>query len=141
MNTVRKIAILFIGIAFCCSTALFAGNKPLELVSTNPADNSTGVPLDSIITLAFSNNVVNFSVSEANCECFELKTVSGSTVPVEIVMADDQVEPEKKREIIIKPVDQFHAETEYELIISSSLQGKNGKTLGSDQIIRFTTGL
>ena len=138
MNNVKTLSILFLALSFC--SALFAGDKPLNLKASNPADNSTDVALDAILSLEFSNNVVNFSVSEANRECFALRTAEGSSVPIEIIMPDDQIEPEKKRNISIQPVSPFLQNTKYELIISGSLQAKNGKTLGDDRILRFSTG-
>ncbi|MCK5250320.1 MAG: hypothetical protein KAJ98_10180 [Spirochaetaceae bacterium] len=106
-----------------------AGDKPLEL--------SSAYPTDASITLTFSKNIVNFAVAEENTRCFHLESAFGDTVGVEILMADDQLEPELKRIVNVLPAEPLAAGTEYVLIISGTLRSKSGQTLGEDVFIRF----
>ncbi len=140
MKNHRKTMVVLICIALLCSMPLFAGGKPLQISASDPADCGSGVALNGVISLTFSNNVVNFSVSESNKACITLQTTYGEPVPIEILMADDQVEPEKKRDVTVKPLENLKAFTSYELVISGAFQAKNGSALETDQVIYFTTG-
>ncbi len=122
------------------AASLFAGGKPLELSSAEPADGAVGFPINQFLLLAFSKNVVNFSVAENNVGCFDLKTSSGDVIEIEIEMGDDQMDPELKRIVKVIPVSPLEHNREYNLTISGELQSKNGEILGEDMIIRFVTG-
>jgi len=52
-------------------------------------------------------------------------------------MADDQLYPEEKRNISIKPLQKFQPGTTYILKISPQLQAKNGSTLGHEVTVSF----
>lgn len=54
-------------------------------------------------------------------------------------MADDQIEPGKKREIILDPEQDLQPGTTYEVKIAPQLQSKSGATLGSQVTVTFTT--
>jgi hypothetical protein len=122
------------------AVSVFAGGKPLELSSAEPADGAVGVPINQFLLLSFSKNVVNFSVTENNVSCFGLKTSSGEVIEIEIEMGDDQMDPELKRIVKVIPVSPLRHNHEYNLTISAELQSKNGEILGEDVIIRFVTG-
>jgi hypothetical protein len=94
---------------------------------------------DSIIKLVFNKNVVNFSVKENNLKCISLKNDDGQVVPSELIFPDDQVEPDKKREIYIDPVENLNENTTYTVEISSDMLAKNGSTLGEAVYVSFTT--
>ncbi|GEM_PF-248069 len=111
----------------------------LEFEGSNLKDGSTGVAVDSQIDLFFGSNVVNLRVKENNLKCFTLVDEQNQVVPIEVIMPDDQIEPDKKREITIKPISPLKSDTEYKLYISPELQAKNGSTLGKTVIISFTT--
>jgi hypothetical protein len=115
-------------------------NNPLSLVSSDPSDGETDVDTNAEITMEFSKNVVNMSVRENNAKCFELKDEDSNIVPIEIIMADDQMERELRNSIIVKPVDGLKEETTYILHISSDLMSKSGANLKSDLNINFSTG-
>lgn len=139
MPSCKRILVV-IAILLIASAALFAGNKPLLLDSSDPADGATGVSAAAEPLLVFSKNVVNFSIADANKGCFSLESAAGEEVEIEVVMADDQMHPEQKRNIRIVPAEELAPDTEYLLTISGDLQAKNGNTLGEDLVIRFTTG-
>lgn len=112
----------------------------LSLTSSTPADGTHDVTLPVQITLTFSNNVVNMTVKDNNLKCFTLSASDGSSIPVDVKMADDQVEPDKKRDVILVPKEELKLNTEYTVTISSELKAKNGDVLGKDVKATFDTG-
>ena len=112
--------------------------SPLALDWSSVPDGSTDVPADVTITLTFTKNVVNFTVKDNNMGCFRLVDSGGSSVPISVIMGDDQVDSSVKRIISIAP-DTLAAGETYTLIISGGLQAKNGTYLGSDVYLTFTT--
>jgi LPXTG-motif cell wall-anchored protein len=89
--------------------------------------------------MTFNKNVVNMTVSGNNLECFSLYAADGSTVPVEVIMADDQIEPEKKNDITLKPLQGLKHDTAYSVKVSSALKAKSGATMAGDLTITFIT--
>jgi len=122
-----------------CSSLITAGDKALSLKKSTPAESDISIAVDSQIILEFSNNVVNRTVQEINGSCFLLKDDKGSSVELEVQFPDDQMEPELKRTIIIKPVEILKNEMKYTLEIDGGLQSKNGKLLGRNITLSFTT--
>lgn len=113
--------------------------EPLRLDSSSPYNGQSGVPTDVLITMTFNKNVINMTVSDNNRNCFSLYAADGSKIPIEVIMADDQVEPEKKRIVSLKPLQDLKPGTAYTVKVSSSLQAKSGVTLGGDLAITFIT--
>lgn len=113
--------------------------NPLILVSSNPADGQKDVELPVLINLSFSKNVINMTVSDNNRKCFSLYSADGLLVPVEVIMADDQIEPEKKRDISVKPLHDLKPGTSYKLKISQELRSKSGVCLEKPVSITFVT--
>ncbi|MCF0136972.1 MAG: Ig-like domain-containing protein [Oscillospiraceae bacterium] len=112
--------------------------EPLMLAGSSVADGSTGISTDVYITLTFSKNVVNFTVKDNNAACISLTDSAGGTVPVSVVMGDDQVDPGIKRIIGVQTSGLKEGET-YTLNISGALTSKSGVSLGSPIAISFTT--
>jgi len=119
---------------------LFSGNKPLQLVTSSLDQADNLVNCNPVINFIFSNNVVNMKVSDMNKTCFTLQTLNEMLINIEVIMADDQIEPEKKRIISVKPLKSLSANTHYMLMISNSLSAKNGNTLSNDIKVEFKTG-
>lgn len=115
------------------------GNKPLTLDTVEPADGDKNVPVDCQIKLTFSKNVVNMKVKDNNIKCFKLVDSEGNNVDVEVIMADDQMEREKRKDIILKPASSLKEDSQYTVIISPDLTAKNGVALGEEVKINFTT--
>lgn len=113
-------------------------DEPLELVSSSPRDGQTGVGLDSEIRLSFNKNVANMVVKNINQRCFSLYA-GNEPVKIEVVIADDQMEPEFKRDIVIVPVDGLKPDRDYTLKVAAELQSKGGITLGQERTINFST--
>ena len=112
---------------------------PLGLASSSPADGQTDVALTGEIKLTFNKNVINLTLRENNKKCFSLSTASGLKVPIEVIMADDQLYPEEKRNITIKSSQPLQPGTAYILKISPALQAKNGTSLGHEVTVNFVT--
>lgn len=112
--------------------------NPLELASSTPADGDTGVALDTEIKLTFSKNVVNMQVKDINQGCFSFYA-DNRPVQVEVVMADDQIEPEYKRDIVLVPGEDLELNTNYTIKVAQELQSKSGSNLEKELTISFTT--
>ena len=121
------------------STTVFAGDKPLSLKSSIPENGAINVAVESEIVLTFSNNVVNMKVLENNKECFSLLDAAGNEVEMEVYFPDDQIEPENKRIISLRPSGPLTAGTDYTVVISQELKSKNGSKLGDETQIQFRT--
>lgn len=112
---------------------------PLRLDSSSPYNGQTGVALPLVINMTFNKNVINMTVNDNNRNCFSLYTADGSKVPVEVIMADDQIEPEKKRDIALKPLQDLKPGAAYTVKVSSALQAKSGVSMENDLTITFIT--
>jgi len=116
-------------------------SEPLELVSSTIVDGQTEVGLTPSVTMVFSKNVTDLSVKEANLACFKLEKKAGGEVAYEVLMADSQVEPDKKNDVVVKPLAELEADTEYIVTISKALTSKSGASLADDIVISFTTAV
>lgn len=112
---------------------------PLGLASSTPADGQTGVALQPEIKLTFNKNVINLAIRDANKNCFALVSSAGSKVAIEVIMADDQIYPEEKRNVSLKPLQALKPATTYIVKISPQLQAKNGTSLGHEVTVKFIT--
>ncbi|WHY86994.1 Ig-like domain-containing protein [Neobacillus novalis] len=114
-------------------------SEPLTLVSASINDGATGVSLKPEIKLTFSKNIVNMSVNESNKNCFSLLTASGTAIPINLVLADDQIDFEKRNDAIITPKANLEQGTTYSVVVSSTLKAKSGVTTGKEIRLTFTT--
>ncbi len=110
-----------------------------DFVESTPGNSAKDVELDGQIMLLFNKNVVNFTVKDNNEKCFSIKNAKNEEVPIDVIFADDQIEPDKKREIILRPKKPFDENTAYVIHISPALKAKNGDSLDRDVAISFTT--
>ncbi|MGM9532169.1 Ig-like domain-containing protein [Intestinibacter sp.] len=115
-------------------------NKPLELLNQSIQDDDTDISLEPYIVLDFNKNVVNLLVKEDNEKCFKLTDSDGKSVKINILMADDQVDLDRRRQIIVEPAKALKEDSKYTLEISDDLVAKSGSKLESDIEIEFTTG-
>lgn len=143
---------LFFILVFLCSVMLalpvLAGegdgsgggkNQPLALLGSSPTDGQKDVTLPVEIKLTFSKNVVYMTVRDNNQKCFGLYSPDGKEVPIEVIMADDQVEFEKRRDIVVKPLQELQAGTTYTVKVAPQLESKSGVNLGEEVKVSFTT--
>ncbi len=122
------------------TTAAVAAGEFLTLVSSSVENDAEDISCQPVIEFTFSNNVVNMKVSEQNMTCFTLLDAENNKVEIDVIMADDQIEPEKKRIISVTPVSALKPQTSYSLLIAETLAAKNGNTLEKGIGITFTTG-
>lgn len=114
-------------------------NEPLRLDFSVPADGAYNVAVKADITLTFTKNVVYMTVKDANSKCFTLSAADGNMVPIEVKMADDQIEPEKKRIVVIHPENELVPGIAYKLIIAPDFKAKSGASLGKKVELSFKT--
>lgn len=110
----------------------------LTLVESNPGNGAVDVSLDTQIKLIFNKNVVNLTVKDNNSKCFKLLEANNE-VPIEVIFPDDQMEPDRKREITLKPLELLKENTTYKVEVSEKLQAKNGTSLGTTISFTFDT--
>ena len=113
-------------------------DKPLLLDYSSLPNGSTDVATDVSITLTFTKNVVNMAVRDNNSGCFSLTSADGASIPVSVIMGDDQVDPDIKRIITVEAYGLSPATT-YTLTISGALTSKSGVSLGDPVYLSFTT--
>ena len=113
-------------------------NTPLGLATSNPANGAANIAVNTQIKLTFNKNIINMSVKDNNVKCFALYN-NGQQVPINVVMADDQIQPEYKREVTIVPQQVLQSGSNYTLKISPELQAKSGAVLGQEVKVSFTT--
>lgn len=135
------ILVLFIlmGVPFSYGEKKEGKSGAFDFVESIPGNSAKGVELDGQIKLLFNKNVINFTVKDNNEKCFSIKDEKGKEIPINVIFADDQIEPDKKREIILGPKGQFSEGTTYTIHISPELKAKNGDSLERDISISFTT--
>lgn len=147
-RAIAALIALFTLLTFACAAFAEGGNgdgtgggkdKPLALETSSVTNGAQNVGLSPEIVLNFNKNVVHFTVRENNMKCFTMTDGSGKSVPVEVIMGDDQVDPSIKRIVTVKPKSALEPGTVYMLKISKSLTSKSGVSLGKDTYISFTT--
>lgn len=112
---------------------------PLSLASSTPAAGAKNVTVDAQIKLTFSKNVVNMTVKDNNVKCFSLLDAKGQAVAVEVKMADDQIEADKKNDVILVPRQPLNGGQQYTVVVSKDLTAKNGTKLDKETKIAFST--
>lgn len=139
-----KKILLFVLVCMLISTfSVFAGDgggvSVPELAESFPADDTKGVAIDSEIKLVFTNNIADASVRENNIEAISMVDENGNNVEIEVVLADTQIEPDKKRDIVIMPINELEEGTTYTIKVSENLTSKNGVSAEKAMTVSFTT--
>lgn len=91
---------------------------------------------DETITLVFSKNVVNSKVAESNMALFHVLDSNQNEVTIEVIMADDQVEPDKKNDVVIQ-FPQGLADGTYTLTAQKGITSKSGDVMDKDYTLTF----
>ncbi len=91
---------------------------------------------DEAITLVFSKNVVNSKVAESNMALFHVLDSNQNEVTIEVIMADDQVEPDKKNDVVIQ-FPQGLANGTYTLTAQKGITSKSGDVMDKDYTLTF----
>lgn len=113
------------------------GNAPLNLVSSIPADGSSGVSTNPTIKLTFDRGVVR-DHWDTNQNCFSLKSQSGKSVPITVYRAANYLDESEKEKIYVTADVSLTSGTTYILTISGNLTANNDNTMGFDETISFT---
>lgn len=113
-------------------------DQPLLLLSSQPAGGAREIAPPATIQMHFNKNVIHLSIREKNQKCFALYE-GDNPVAISVIMADDQIEPEKRRDIVVQPRAPLQTGKTYTLRIGGDLESKSGATLGKDVRIQFTT--
>ena len=100
-------------------------NQPLMVEKVVPADGATGVSLNPEIKITFNKNVCYMTVRENNRNCFSM-WAGNTRIPIEVIMADDQVERDKRNDTIVKPLQQLQPGLSTELKLPQSGVQKRG---------------
>lgn len=113
-------------------------DDPLALASANPAVNATDIPVGSPFTLEFNKNIAYVTVREGNLKAVTLWE-SDAQVPVDVTMADDQLEPNLRNFVTITPKEPLKEGTTYTLKVDNTLVAKSGAVLTAPLEMTFTT--
>lgn len=113
--------------------------EPLTLASASITDGQNNVPLKPQIKLVFSKNVVNMTIRDANKKCFSLLNDKGNNISIQVEMADDQIDFEKRDDVLITPTKNLLPGSRYIIKIAPDLQSKSGVKLGKEIRISFKT--
>lgn len=135
----QKKVFFLIAFSLLILSSLAAGDKTVMLGSSEPADGTIDVAVDTEFVLTFTSNVINMKVSDNNMTCFKLLDEKAAPVDIEVLMADDQIEPEFKRIIRIKSEDLLNKDSAYSIVVSGKLKAKNGSEMGQNVTISFRT--
>ena len=111
----------------------------LSLEKSLPAYNEDNISCETDIRLLFSNDISASDIRVHNQNCFSLRSSRDQLVDIDIIFAEKNDSPERKKEVIIRPCKSLEHNTVYILTVSSELMGKNQKNLGIDRVITFVT--
>jgi hypothetical protein len=112
----------------------------LTFVGSSTPNGARYVPLNPLIQLNFNKNIVNFSVARENALCYHLVDQENHSVPIKIIMPDDQMQDAVKRCVFITPEEELLPDTIYTLAIDHTLMAKNGDLIDDAHVITFKTG-
>lgn len=113
-------------------------SDPLAVVSATIQDGQKDVSPSQEITFVFSKNVANLTVKENNEKSFTVTDHSGKPVGFTVLIADDQLEREKRNDINIIIDGGLKAGEDYTIAISKNIMAKNGESLDQDYTYGFT---
>jgi len=112
----------------------------LTLVGSSVSNGARNVPLNPIIQLNFTKNVVNFAVAVQNASCFHLVDNNGVSIPINIIFPDDQMQRDVRRSIFVTPEENLHPNTIYTLAVDNTLISRNNDRIDDAHNITFKTG-
>lgn len=150
MRNLRRTFLLVILILFL-GTGLWAAPKgggdgsgggymfPLSLDSSTLRRNAVNVELRPEIKLSFSKNIAHMSVREANKSYVYILDSKGKKIDSLVYIADDQVEPDKRRDLTITPKEDLRPGARYTLVVEKGVKSKSDFNLEDEVRIDFTT--
>ena len=112
----------------------------LTLTGSSTPNGARNVPLNPVIQLNFNKNVVNFVVAGDNALSYHLVDDNQNSVPIRIIVPDDQMQQAVKRNVFIIPEENLLPNTIYTLAVDNTLTAKNGDRIDDAHTIVFKTG-
>ena len=106
-------------------------------VESATIENGATVDPEVVITLVFTKNICHASVRENNRALVKLADGEGNDVAVTVTLCDDQIEPEKKNDMVIAPA-QALAEGTYTLTVQAGVTSKSKVVMAEDYVLSFT---
>jgi Big-like domain-containing protein/alpha-2-macroglobulin family protein len=100
----------------------------LTVISTTPADGTSGIATNTSISLVF-----NLAVNPAAVRSLAAVRVSDTSVPGQFVQG------KRPQEVVFKPASQFEYAESVALVLRSGLKSVDGAVLGNDYSLSFTT--
>ncbi|PYO44435.1 MAG: hypothetical protein DMD29_00440 [Gemmatimonadetes bacterium] len=107
------------------------GHQPPVVVRTTPPDQKTDVPVNSVMSVVFSEPVIPTSVTTASLTLFQ-----GSTM----VAASVQVIDPPQLVATLTPATILSPHTSYQLVVRTGIQGADSLPLSAVTTVAFTTG-
>ena len=115
------------------------GKIGLSIESSMPADGETGVALMTEIRCAFTHNVIAGKLAEKNLALLSLETADGTKVETDVWVGDEQVDPELRTQLFMKPKADLEPGKTYTVRVAAGLEAKNGMVTKEDETFTFTT--
>ena len=105
---------------------------PPGIVSITPADGATGVELQPLLEVKFSESIDPESISPT---CMVLEPAAGGEqIELEILLREDQ------RTVVAKPVAALQVDTDYRLTVAPVFADQSGNRMTTQSVIGFRTG-
>lgn len=123
-------------ILLCPAIVQATGSSPVRVLGCSISNGSV-VEGDVTITFTFSNNVVNETVRDNNKNLFAILDSSGNKVAIKVIMADDMINPDLRRNISIKALNRLSGGS-YKAIAYAGITAKNGFSTDADYVVSFT---
>ncbi len=115
------------------------GRNSLRLVSSVPRNGAVGVSRNVRAQLVFNRNVVADSVWNNNRR--QIRLLRGNLrVGAKVTRVRPSTNFTRRFSIYVTPINTLRAATNYRIVVSPSLQARNGQRLGRRATIMFITG-
>jgi alpha-tubulin suppressor-like RCC1 family protein len=105
--------------------------RPPVVVRTNPPDKKTDVPLNSLVSVVFSEPVVATTVTSASVQLLQGSQLVGGSV---------QVGGAPELTATFTPAGMLAPRTDYRIVITTDILGADGEPLSAPVTVSFTTG-
>lgn len=142
MKRIRVIACLTILFALLASGVAFAKEGGLKITDSFPEDGQKNTTIENMcVKLTFNNELGGKEYLEKNADCFSIQTKKGEKLPTKVYY--DPEEPTKVLVVVdttaLTQETMPKGNTDYKLVVSAELTDDQGNTLGTEEVINFTT--
>jgi alpha-tubulin suppressor-like RCC1 family protein len=119
------------GIRLLQAVVSVRAHQPPVVVRTSPPGKKTDVPVNSLMSVVFSEPVIPTSVTTASLTLLQGSTAVGASV---------QVTDPLQFVAVLTPAAMLRPHTSYQLLVSTGVHGIDGLALNSADTVSFTTG-